>query len=148
MKTLIVILIVAAFLQTTILPLDLVLIILICRAYVKGGKENLYLGFIFGLLISHLSLTLMGVKSILYLIFITVTQLLSKTRLAGNSLIIIPLSFILLSANQITNSILLGQSLQIFPRVLVESVISLPILYLIRLWEERFIVRGDIKLKV
>ena len=148
MKTLIVILIIAAFLQTTILPLDLVLIILICRAYVKTNRENLYLAFFFGLLISHLSLTLIGVKSILYLVFVQATQLLSKTRLAGNSSVIIPLSFALLFINQVTNSYLLATSTQIFPRVLIESLISLPILYLVRVWEERFIVRGDIKLRV
>lgn len=148
MKTLVLVLIIAAFLQTTILPLDLVLIILICRAYIKTSKENLYLAFFFGLLISHLTLTLIGVKSVLYLILIQITQMLSKSKLAGNSVSLIPLVFILLSVNQITNIFLLQQTIQIFPRVLIESIISLPILYLVRLWEERFIARGDIKLKV
>ncbi|MBI2018872.1 hypothetical protein HYS96_04175 [Candidatus Daviesbacteria bacterium] len=148
MKTLIIVLIIAAFIQTTLLPLDLLLIILICRAYIKTGKENLYLAFLFGLLISHLTLTLIGVKSVLYLILIQITQVLSKSRLAGNSVSLIPLVFVLLSANQITNVFLLQQTIQIFPRILIESIISLPILYLIRLWEERFIVRADIKLKV
>lgn len=148
MKTLIIVLIIAAFIQTTILPLDLVLIIIICRAYIKTGQENLYLAFFFGLLISHLTLTLIGVKSVLYLLIIQTTQVLSKSRLAGNSVSLIPLVFVLLSANQITNTFLLQQTIQIFPRVLIESIISLPILYLIRLWEDRFIARRDIKLKV
>lgn len=148
MKTLIIILIIAAFLQTTILPLDLVLMILICRSYIKTEKENLYLAFFTGLLISHLNLTLIGLQSILYLVLIQITQILSKSRLAGNSLVIIPLSFILFSLNQITNSIVLHQTIQIFPGVLIESILSLPTLFLIRLWEERFIVNKAIKLKI
>ncbi len=148
MKTLIIILIIASFLQTTILPLDLVLIILICRSYIKTEKENLYLAFFTGLLISHLNLTPLGFMSILYLILIQITQILSKSRLAGNPLVIIPLSFVLLSLNQIINSYPLHQTIQIFPAVLIESILSLPILYLIRLWEERFTVSRAIKLKI
>lgn len=148
MKTLIIILVIAAFLQSTILPLDLVLIILICRAYVKGGKENLYLAFIFGLLTAHLNLTLLGVNSILYVLLIQITQILSRSRLAANLLVIIPLAFILLSVNKVTNAFLLQETIQIFPRVLIESVLALPTLHLIRLWEERFIVRKEIKLRV
>lgn len=148
MKTLVVILIVASFIQTTILPLDLVLIILICRAYVKEDKENLYLAFFFGLLISHLSLTLIGIESILYLVLIQLTQMLSKSKLAGNSYVLVPVMFVLLSVNQIVNSILLQHSIQISPKIFVESFLSLPILYLVRVWEERFIVKGDIKLRV
>lgn len=148
MKTLIIILIIAAFLETTILPIDLVLIILICRAYIKEGRENLYFAFFFGILISHLTLNLIGVKSILYLVLVQITQILSKSRLAGNSAIIIPLVFVLLLSNQITDLFLLHKSAQIFPKVLIESIISLPILFLVRLWEERFIVKKDIKLRV
>lgn len=148
MKTIIIILILLAFLQTTVLPMDLVLVILICRSYVRSGKENLYLAFFIGLLISHLNLTPMGVQSILYIFSVQITQMLSKSRLAGNSFIIIPLSATFLLTNEVINSLLLHQTLQIFPKVLLESILALPILYLLKLWEERFIVRKDIKLKI
>ena len=148
MKTIIIILIIAAFLQTTILPLDLVLIILICRAYVRAEKGNLTLGFLIGLLISHLSLAPLGVQSILYISSVQITQMLSKSRLAGNSFIIIPLSFIFLATFEAINSQVLHQTMQIFPKVLIESILALPVLYILKLWEERFIVRKDIKLKI
>jgi len=35
-----------------------------------------------------------------------------------------------------------------FPKIFLESLLSLPIFYLLRLWEERFTVRKEIKLKV
>lgn len=147
MKTLIIILIIAAFLQTTILPIDLVLLILICRAYIKSEKSNLYLTFAFGLLTAHLNLTSLGLQSLLYLTIIGATQILSKSRLAGNPLLIVPVSLIFLFFHQITLSYISHQALDP-SKVLFASFLSLPILYLLRIWEERFIVRKEIKLKV
>lgn len=137
MKTLITILIIAAFLQTTILPIDLVLLVLICRAYIVRERANLYLAFVFGLLISHLNLTTLGLQSLVYLGIVAATQILSKTRLTGNSLLIVPISLVFLFLNG------LG-----WPQIIFAAFLSLPVLYLIRLWEERFIVRKEIKLKI
>lgn len=148
MKTLIVILIIASFLQTTIWPIDLVLIILICRSYVRISKSNLFLAFAFGLFISHLTLITLGFESLIYIFAVCITQALSKTRLAGNSLLIVPVSFVLLLVSHSLNSIFLHQSFDLFPKVFIESTLSLPVLYLIKLWEERFIVRQEIKLRV
>ena len=140
MKTLIFLLVILAFVQTTILPLDLVLLILICRSYLKTNQANLYLAFGFGLLISFLNLSTLGLLSIIYLIIVQLTQTLSKSPLASRSILIIPISFVLL--------LFYHYNLQIFPKVIIESLLSLPILYLIKLWEERFIVRKEIRLRV
>lgn len=136
MKTLIIILIIASLLQTTILPINLVLIILICRAYLKAEPANLYLAFAFGLLISYLDLKPIGVQSIVYLTSVLLIQVLSKSRLAGHWLLITPISLIFLSLNQLST------------KVIWESLFSLPIFYLIRWWEERFIAQKDIKLRL
>ncbi len=148
MKTLIIILIIASFLQTTILPINLVLIILICRSYLKISPSNLYLAFIFGLFLSHLHLITLGLNSLIFIVCVQITQGLSKTRLAGNSLLIVPITFVLLSIFGILTSVFLNQSINLFPKVLLESLISLPILYILKVWEERFKVSGDIKLKM
>lgn len=148
MKTLIAILIIVSFIQTTFLPLDLVLLILIYRSYIKPDRHNLFLAFGFGLLNAHLNLTPMGLQSFINLILIVFTEGLSKSKLAGNSLLIIPLSLILLSVNQIALSIIIGQTIALFPKILWESILALPLFYLVKLWEERFIVRGEIKLKI
>lgn len=148
MKTLIIILILVSFFQTTIIPLDLVLIILTCRSFLKISKSNLYLAFFFGLLISHLRLVNLGFDSLIYLLGVQITQILSKFRLAGNSLLIIPLTFILITLSQFINLLFLQESLSLFPKVLIEAGLSLPILYILRVWEERFIVQGGIKLKI
>lgn len=146
MKTLIIILIIAAFLQTTILPIDLVLLILICRAYIKSEKENLYLAFAFGLFVSYLNLSSLGLQSLIYLGAVLVTQMLSKLQFAGNPLLIVPTVLILLSLNQVITSYINQNTLELFS-VAMAALLSLPILYLVRLWEERFIVQKSIKLK-
>jgi len=142
MKTLIGVLIFIALLQTSVLPLNIVLIILICRSYLRTDKANLFLAFAFGLLLSYLNLNLMGFLSFVYLIIIQATQILSKTRLAGNSLLIVPLVFIALSIND-----LLLRDFNL-TKIILESIFSLPIFYIVRIWEERFIVRKEIRLKV
>lgn len=147
MKTLIIILIITSFLQTTIIPMDLILLILICRAFVKSDRSNLYLAFFFGLLASHLNLSYLGVQSLIYLVVIQITQMLSKSRLTSHLLWIVPISLVFLSLNQLINSFFTYQIFSL-PKILFASVISLPILFLVRLWEERFIVRKEIKLKV
>ncbi len=148
MKTLIGLLIIVAFIQSAVFSLDLVLIILICRSYIRADKANLYLAFAFGLLISHLDSSAWGLQSLIYLVLIAAAGGLAKSRLTGNPLFIVPLSFILVSINQIALSLYLHQSLHLFPKNLFESLLALPILYLVKLWEERFIVKRDIKLRI
>lgn len=140
MKTLIVILIIASFLETTVLPVNLVLIILICRAYLKTDRVNLYLAFGFGLLIAHLNLSNLGAGALIYLLIVAIVQALSKLRLATNPLLIVPISFIILSFSQLTDWNLL--------RIPISSFLALPTFYLLRFWEERFIVQKEIKLKI
>lgn len=148
MRTLITILIISSFLQSTILPIDITLIILISRAFIRGGKANLYLAFGFGLLDSVLSLSILGAKSIIYVVLVQLAQMLSKSRLSGNGVFIIPISFVLLSTNQLVTSALNNYSIQLFPKIFLESMISLPIFYMVRFWEERFIVKKELKLRV
>ena len=147
MKTLIIFLIIASFIQNTFLPFNLVLIILICRSYLRPDRANLFLAFSFGLLNSHLNLITLGITSLVYLTIVAVVESLARTRLAGSALIIAPLSFGLLFADQVIVLYFAHQSLD-FLKIFLESLISLPVFYLVKIWEERFIVRKEIKLKV
>lgn len=147
MKTFIFILILLAFLQTTIIPLDLVLMVLILRVYIVTEKENLFLGFGVGLLISYLSNSPLGFYSLIFLVLIELTQLFRKTPLAGHFLVIAPLMFIMLSLQALALLIFLHQSIN-WLQILVEGLLALPLYLVIKIWEERFVVRGEIKLKV
>lgn len=147
MKILIIILILASFLQATILPLDLVLIILVLRAYIKAEAVNLYLAFFFGLLASLLTFTPFGLSSMIYLILVTLTQILSKSRLASHIFTTVPVVLVMLTLSNVSLALLSGESVQLWPKIVIEAVIILPIYIGLKIWEERFVVK-DIKLRL
>lgn len=147
MKALIIVLIIGTFLQATILPINLVLIILVCRAFIRSGKSNLYFAFIFGLFLSLLTLTPMGLQSLIFLLLVQITESISKSRLSENPLSLIPICLLAILVNQITISLFTHQALILVPKI-YEAFLALPIFYLVRFWEERFIVRKEIKLRL
>lgn len=147
MKTFIFVLIAVAFIESTFLPLDLVLITLICRSFLKADKANLYLAFGFGLVVSHLKLLPLGLQSILFLALVQITGNLSKSRLSSNAFLIIPICFVAILINQIMVAIFTYQPLELLPKI-YGAFLSLPVFYLIRFWEERFVVRKEIRLRV
>lgn len=147
MKTLTVILIITSLVQSTLIPLDLVLLILISRALIRPDKTNLFLAFGFGLFNSILNLTTLGFESLFYLLVVEILMSLAKTRVAANALLIIPLSLGPLFLHQLFISILTHSTLQFFPKIFFEALLALPIFYLTKIWEERFIVRKEFKLK-
>lgn len=147
MKVLIATLVLASFLQATVLPFDLVLLILVLRAYIVNDKNNLVLAFLFGLLISHLNTTTLGLQSIIYLILVQGARIVSRLPISNNIFTVIPLVFISASLNALVTSFLTQSSLQLWPKVFIESMLALPVFIFIRFWEERFVARSDIKLK-
>ena len=148
MKTLIVVLILFSFLQATLIPFDLVLIFLILRAYEISGKENLYLAFGFGLLVSYLENSPLGVYSLIYLGLILTTQFYKKTPISSSLLFGLPLIVMILSINLIITSLLFSSSIQLFPRVLYETLVAVPVYFILKNWEERFVFKNEVKLRV
>lgn len=148
MKTLIAILIILAFLQTTILPVNLVLIVLICRTFIRNDKSNLYLAFGFGLLLSHLNLVLVGSLSILYVLLIFLAHILSTARSINNIFFLFPFGIFALLVDHFIASRLLNTSFSFSFSLFFSFFMIIPVFFLLKLWEERFIVRKDIKLKM
>lgn len=148
MKVTILILVLAAFIQATLLPVDLVLLILILRTYITKEKSNLFLAFGMGILVSHLSFSPLGVQSTIYLIIVQLTQGYARLHYWNTVLTLVPFIFILLLVDSLTMFFVTKQSINIWPELIVEGLLSLPLYFILRFWEERFIVRHDIKLKV
>jgi rod shape-determining protein MreD len=148
MKAFIFVLILAAFIQSTVLPINLVLLLIIIRSYIRIERENLYLAFAFGLFLSLLEHTPLGLYSLLYLILVEVTHLFSKAPISRNFFTVIPIMVVLLVVNDVVTSLIEGISIHIFPQILVEGILILPIYIVLRMWEERFIVRKEVRLKV
>lgn len=66
-----------------------------------------------------------------------VTQGLSKSRLSQNVFLIVVICFVAIVVNQ-----------TIVSTKIYGGVLSFPIFYLVRFWEERFVVRKEIRLKL
>lgn len=148
MKAIIVILILCSFLQSTILSLDLVTVILLIRTFITKDRANLYSGFFLGLLVSHLSFTPLGLQSLIYLLMIELTIIISKIRFWNTTLTFIPLLIIMLCLNQIIIAWVTNQTIILWPKIGWDLLIAIPIYILLRLWEERFVVRPEVKLRV
>lgn len=148
MKTLIVILILSAFLQTTIMPINLVLIILILRGFVRTDISNLYLAFFIGVLMSLLDFKPLGLYSLIYLVAVLVSQLSTSLRFSSHLVIIFPVVTFFLIGERLFLSWIGSESLQLWPQILIEVLFIIPTYILLKVWEERFISHRDIKLRV
>lgn len=146
MIVLIMSLVVLSFIQSTILPLELVLEIILLRAFLRVDRANLYLAFGFGLLISFLGHFPLGLQSIVYLLLVANVYFLSKTPLSKNIFTCIPAVIVLLTFNDVSTLFLHTQIGWI--KILFELLFAFPIYFILKIWEERFIVRSDIKLKI
>lgn len=147
MNLLIAVLLLISFLESTILPFDLILIILIARSFIVTERSNYFLAFFFGILVSLLLGYPLGLLSLIYLFAVVMAHIIKTTDLAVYWIIILPLTFLLLSFEQFILQILNISNFN-FSSLMIPIIIILPIYFLVRFWEERFVVAKDIKLKM
>ncbi|MFA5933539.1 MAG: hypothetical protein WCV81_04655 [Microgenomates group bacterium] len=147
MIPLIFILILFSFLQEAFLPFNLVLLALVSRAFVVTEKENYYLAFIFGLILSFLAGYPLGSLSIIYLILVLIIHIFRKIQFAHHPVVVIPVAVVALLVDQLARSLMLGSNIEL-GQIPVQIILVIPVYFAVLLWEERFIVRKEIKLKV
>lgn len=136
-----------SFLQGALLPVDLILIFLLTRSFIVSGKENLWFAFSFGLLVSVLQGFPIGFFSLFYLVAVTTSHIIRRTHLASHWIAILPLSIIFLLAENFLVNIFFGSTINL--RLFFVSVaLVLPFYFILRLWEERFVVKKEIRLKI
>ncbi len=148
MKTLIAILILIGFILVTLIPLDLSLIFLLLRTFIRPTRENLIIAFGLGLLISLLNHSQLGVESLVFLFFTELVYLISTSTLTRNIYTSVTILGIFLGLYQLIEGLIGRQTIQLWPRIPIEILVSVPTYIVLRIWEERFITRKDIKLKV
>lgn len=147
MIPLIFILVLFCFLQEAFLPFNLVLLILVSRAFVVSENENFYLAFVFGLILSFLAGYPLGSLSIIYLIIVLIIHIFRRFQFVTHPAVVIPVAGVALLADQLARSLMLGSNIDL-TKIPVQIILVIPIYFAVLLWEERFIVRKDIKLKV
>ena len=135
------------FLQVTILPINIVLLILISRALIKDEKVNYYLAFTFGLLLSFLAGLPLGSLSLIYLILIFGIHIFRRAQFATHPLIAVPVAAICLIIDAFAKTLIFSISVD-YLTIALQTILVIPIYFIILFWEERFIPKKDIKLKV
>lgn len=147
MMPLILTLILFCFLQEAFLPVNLVLLVVVSRAFIISEKENYYLAFTFGLLLSFLAGYSLGVLSIIYLSLVFAIHIFRRIQFVTHPLIVIPIAAIALFLDAVIKSLLIPSSFDLMS-FLPQIILIIPVYFAILFWEERFIPRKDIKLKV
>lgn len=147
MKGLIIILVFACLIQSTFLPINLVLTILIIRSFIVDAKSNFYLAFIFGLVISLLQGQMMGLISLINLFLVSLVTVLKRSQIVQNLITLMLAGVALLSVDNIIQSLIVQASLD-FKLAIYQTIILVPMYLLVRFMEERFVVQDEIKLRL
>lgn len=147
MKLFTLFLILAVFLQTTLIPINLTLILLFNRSLIVQEKTNFYLAFLAGVLLGIISTTNLGFYPILFLIYVKIASLIKRSPLSNNIFSLVLTGGLIFISSSFLEKIFLGANFSLL-KILVEVVLSLPIYFLVRIWEERFMVKPHIKLKI
>lgn len=142
MKAFTAILILISFLQTTILSMDLVAAMLVYRAFFGGQKDNLYLSFGFGLLVSHLSGVHLGIHSAYYLFLVELAIIFSRIPTLTHRIASVLLIIISVALSRLSISLIFSSTLVWWPNLLYEALAFIPVFLLIKFWEERFVVKS------
>lgn len=147
MRGLIFILIFASLIQSTFLPINLVLMILIIRSFIVDSKSNFYLAFIFGLVVSLFQGQIIGLVSLINLFSVAIVSVLKRSQIAQNLITLMLAGFALLTIDNIIQSLIAKISLD-FKLAIYQTIILIPMYLLVRFLEERFIVQKEIKLRM
>lgn len=146
MKLVTTVFILTSFLYSSQIPWDLTLVLLITRSLVLNEKSNYFLAFWFGLLNSYLLNQPLGLLSLTYLLIVFLITSLKRSHLTFNWLNFLLSSAVFVGLQQILK-IATGQSL-FLQEVIIQLLLVLPVYFLILLWEERFVVQDEARLKL
>lgn len=138
------ILVLAAFFQTTIIPLNLCLILLINRVYLVDDKNNFNMAFLTGILLSFLNSKTLGIYSVIFLLFIKISQMFKAIPIS-KVLTFVLSNIVIFVSVAIVEKLLFGQSIN-WGKVSTEIIISCFLYISIKIIEEKVFIKEGIRL--
>lgn len=147
MKAFLLFIVLFAFLQSAVLTLNLVLVILIARSLVLDDGENLISAFFGGLILSLLTQTNLGYWPLVLILTVKLGQLLKSLPVSFNPIMIFIAGAVQILMVVLLNKFFINERIEIYPHI-IEAVLVLPAYFLIRIWEERFVAKSTIKLRI
>ena len=148
MNVLIGLLILSAFLQTSFLGINIVLLIIVVRSFIVESTANYYLALFAGILLGLLSVQNLGFWPFIFLLTVKIAHLLRRMPFNIGILTALPAIVIAISITVLSEYFFLKQTPNHI-KIIAELITSIPIFIIIRFWEERFIIHpSTVKLKL
>ncbi len=147
MKTLLLIITLFAFLQSAFLPVNIVLILIIARSLIVDDRENLFLAFFGGLILAFLTQINLGYYPIIFVFLVVIAGMLKKLPVSFGLLMTFLFGGLLITLTALLNNYFIGQYLEFYPH-LIEAILLLPTYFLMKFWEERFVIKSHTKLRI
>lgn len=147
MKTLLLLITLFAFLQSAFLGVNLVMVILIARALVVSDRENLFLAFFGGLILSFLTQVNLGYYPLIFILIVKLGELVKTFPVSFNLFMIFLSGAVLVAIAGGLNVVFINQEMSLYTH-LFEAILVVPFYFFIKLWEERFVVKSHMKLRM
>lgn len=148
MQFFLVILVIGAFIQSSLVNLNLCLVLLSVRALVLEKKENFYLAFFSGILLGVLTSKNLGFYPILFIFVVKLLSILNQTRITPtNYLVVLPACLIVFTVAEYLEKFFFGESVS-FVKIAIETVLVIPTFLIISVLEDRLTPKGGIRLRV
>src|SRR3989344_8958700 len=109
MKTLLLLITLFAFLQSAFLPVNMVLVLLVSRSLIVEDRDNLYLAFFGGLILSFLTPVNLGFHPLIFILIVKLAGLLKNLPIAINLLMVFLFASCLLYIAALLNSLFIAQ---------------------------------------
>ncbi len=115
---------------------------LMYRAFLGGQKDNLYLSFGFGLLVSHLSGVNLGIYSLYYVFLVELATVFAKIPFFTHRIASVWLIIVSIILSRVSIGLIFNTTIAWWPNLLYETLLFVPVFGLIKFWEERFVIKS------
>jgi rod shape-determining protein MreD len=147
MRLLLISLLILSFIQTSMTTIDIVVVLLVAKAFKSPETINYWIAFGFGLLISFLSGQALGILSIYYLLVIFLCHIIARSRLSNNWLITIPVALGLFISKELVD-LWIGSDVFSWRNVIIQLLLLLPIYFWLLFLDERVLGKSEMRLKL
>jgi len=138
---------VAALIQTTLTGVNLCLLIVLVAALLRRDSTALYISFIGGLWLGILSSTNLGFYPLLFLLVTQITRLFRVLPISTHVLFMFPLVVVITVVAKLAGGAFIQQSIN-WTNLPIQVVAFYLIYYFAVFFEDRFFGRTDLRLKL
>lgn len=147
MKFFIFLLIIAVFLQSSFIGVNLALVLLISKNLASPEKQDLLAAFLAGVLVGLLQAQNIGFWALLFILIVKLTSLTKKLPFSKNILTILIVSSTAILLTDLLEMAYFQKTFESL-KVIWEVLLSLPFYLFLLFWEERIMVKPDARLKL